>query len=386
MQFPQPFSWVSNFNNEEILGLTSDSGYTAGVNSLLGSTNPQHEIFKINLEDGVQEKVATIQFPTVPGRLYRTLDFLYNPLSIKKNVKEVLVSFSSSESSAKCRKVNVYSFSIPQEYYDAETPIHGQKFFESKCFPASTTGDYRIHQSGGRIVLIEKKKWEKPTQQEIYLSIGDFVKLSVNSYGLSAKTISQLGSVQKISRTKVETVASGLRNPQGLAMVRLNGKNLLLETEHGPRGGDELNVIDKKNHGWPNFSYGTAYQPDDPNDVPRTEGSSGDSQLPLFSWLPSIAPSQLLQNSGPEFTQWWKASKKSSYDGDVLVSSLATESIFRCRIEDGVVRYVEQMQVGQRIRSFIQTPSGKIVIGSDSGKILYLQRSQTWNSEQGQLI
>ena len=385
LDFSDPISWVSNYKNENILGLTSDTGTVLGANPLAGSTNPQHKIFLINPTNGTKLQIATINYPRKAGRLYRTLDFLYNPLSSTKNI-EVLLSFVSSESSGECRKVNVYAYSIPEGKSDVETPIPGKKYFESQCFPKSSTGDYRLHQSGGRIVLLPKKDWAKPAQQEILLSVGDFIKLAINSRGLSTKTLTQLGTVLKISKTRSQTIASGLRNPQGLSLVNLNGKIELLETEHGPRGGDELNLLKSGFYGWPKFGYGTAYKPNNPEDKPLTEGTSGNSRLPLFSWLPSIAPSQLLQNSGSEFSKWWRASNKNSNSGDILVGSLAADSIFRCRIEDGAVRYVETIYVGQRIRSFIQTPTGKLVIGSDSGKILFLTKSAAWDSLQGKML
>lgn len=384
-EFTDPISWVSNYKDENILGLTTDTGTVPGAEPLAGVTSPLHKIFLIDPKSETSLQLATLSYPDNSGRLYRTLDFLYNPLNLKKK-SEVFVSFASSESSGKCRKVNVYSYVIPSENYDVDVPIKGNIFFESQCFPRSSTGDYRLHQSGGRVVLIPKKQWEKPTEQEIYLSIGDFIKLGINSVGLNSKVLNQLGTVQKISKTKTETIATGLRNPQGLALVKLNQVSELLETEHGPRGGDELNVIKKeKFYGWPKFGYGTAYNPDDPNNKPGSEGTSGDSKLPLFAWIPSIAPSQLLQNSGPEFSQWWRASDRYTKQGDVLIGSLGANSIFRCRIEDGAVKYVETIRVGQRIRSFIQTPIGKLVIGGDSGKILYLTRSEAWDSAQGKL-
>jgi glucose/arabinose dehydrogenase len=166
-----------------------------------------------------------------------------------------------------------------------------------------------------------------------------------------------------------------------------NGQFEILTSEHGPRGGDELNVIQEgSDYGWPKVSYGTNYGPNSPRNMADVEGSSNGYAPPLFSWVPSIAPSQILQVQPGELSNWWSVRTEKERYGDMLVSSLAAQSIFRLRIERGVVRYVESIPVGQRIRTFSQTPAGKLVIGADSGQILVIGKSKEWSSSEGELV
>ena len=159
---------------------------------------------------------------------------------------------------------------------------------------------------------------------------------------------------------------------------------VLLETEHGARGGDELNIIDfGLDYGWPQYSYGTAYRPDNPDDKPENEGLATDGFPPFFSWVPSIAPSQVLQVSGQEFSSWWMSRQGAESYGDILVSTLGDKAIHRIRIEDDSVRYSERIEIGERIRSFAELPSGKLLVGTDSGKVLLLSAKSEWSSSEG---
>ena len=65
---------------------------------------------------------------------------------------------------------------------------------------------------------------------------------------------------------------------------------------------------------------------------------------------------------------------------------MGAQSIFRLRIDEGVVRYVETIPVGQRTRAFIELPSGKIVLGADSGAILIFLRATRWSSNERSFV
>src|SRR5450432_2674868 len=115
--------------------------------------------------------------------------------------------------------------------------------------------------------------------------------------------------------TPAETWASGFRAPYGLA---LSPTGELWEVEHGPRGGDELNLIEKgKNYGWPLVSYGKNY-----NGVPiPNPDTRPDLAKPVLYWVPVIAPGNLMFYRGTRtFPQW---------DGSGFVSGLATKALVR---------------------------------------------------------
>src|SRR5271168_283909 len=115
--------------------------------------------------------------------------------------------------------------------------------------------------------------------------------------------------------TPAETWASGVRTPYGLAF---SPTGELWEVEHGPRGGDELNLIQKgKNYGWPLVSYGMNY-----NGVPiASPDTRPDLAKPVLYWVPVIAPGNLMFYSGSQtFPQW---------NGNGIISGLASKALIR---------------------------------------------------------
>jgi cytochrome c2 len=169
---------------------------------------------------------------------------------------------------------------------------------------------------------------------------------------------SKFGRIVKISPATGEsrTVSVGHRNPQGLIVAK-DGR--IFSTEHGPRGGDELNiVVEGAHYGWPDVSLGITYERFDwgRGKVGRHDGY----QAPLFGWLPSIGISGLIQVNG--FHERW--------DGDLLVGSLKAQSLFRIRLDGNRVLYAESIFIGQRIRSIVQLGSGSIMLWTDDSQLL----------------
>jgi aldose sugar dehydrogenase len=140
----------------------------------------------------------------------------------------------------------------------------------------------------------------------------------------------------------------GVRNPQGLALRNRGESWELWETEHGPRGGDELNFIQRgANYGWPLITYGINY-----NGTPVGDGATTRAGLeqPVTHWTPSIAVSALAFYSGERFPLW---------HGDVLMGSLAKQELWRLVLRDHVVvdRELLFQGIGQ-IRDLTVGPDG----------------------------
>ena len=144
--------------------------------------------------------------------------------------------------------------------------------------------------------------------------------------------------------------------------MTVTSSGALFSTEHGPKGGDELNLITEgSNYGWPNVSLGTGYKGYDlENHAPVGEHTS--YQTPVFAWVPSIGPSNLIEVRG--FDRRW--------DGDLLVASLKANSLFRLRLEGTRVLYAENIWVGQRIRDMLQLKNGTIVLWTDDTQLLFV--------------
>ena len=162
---------------------------------------------------------------------------------------------------------------------------------------------------------------------------------------------------------EVEIIASGFRNPQGFAR---DADGNLWETEHGPQGGDELNLVRPGlNYGWPYVTHGIQYG----NEIwpySKTQGRHDEYEKPVFSWIPAIGISNLIVNDSRYFPLW---------QDDILIASLITRSLYRVRLHQGHVMYVEKIEIGARIRDITQMPDGRIALLTDSAKILFLQRA-----------
>ena len=167
--------------------------------------------------------------------------------------------------------------------------------------------------------------------------------------------------------------ATGLRNPQGLLVMR-DGR--VIETEHGPRGGDEINHLRRgRNYGWPLVTYGMNYG------YPRrawltdpSPGGHGGFERPLIAFVPSIGISNLTQPSADEFPLW--------ADNDLLVESLRAGTLFHVRLDGERVAYVEPVPLdGERLRDIVTMRDGRVVILTDSGNLIFLRNADRHANE-----
>lgn len=142
----------------------------------------------------------------------------------------------------------------------------------------------------------------------------------------------------------------GHRNPQGLAFD-LQGN--LWDTEHAPRGGDEVNLIKKgANYGWPNISFGINYN-DSPYRNPWPKPGEKYA-MPAFRWLPSIGASGLDVARGTGFAKW---------KGDLLAGGLSGNNVDRLRMKDGkLVEREEILHKMGRVRDVAYGPDGHIYV------------------------
>ena len=158
--------------------------------------------------------------------------------------------------------------------------------------------------------------------------------------------------------TPSETWVTGLRTPYGLAFAP-DGR--LWELEHGPRGGDELNLIEPtKNYGWPLVSYGVNY-----NGVPiPSPDTRPDLAKPVIYWMPVIAPGNLMFYSGAMFPEW---------KGSALLGGMETQTLNRITFDGkGGATPAERWSVGFRVRDVEQGPDGALWMIEDAtnGKLV----------------
>ena len=149
-----------------------------------------------------------------------------------------------------------------------------------------------------------------------------------------------------------ETWSTGHRTPYGLAF---GPDGRLWEVEHGPRGGDELNLIEPgKNYGWPLVSYATNY---DGTPIPSPD-TRPDLTKPVIYWNPVIAPGSLTFYNGAMFSQW---------KGSALIGGMGTQSLNRITFDGkGGATAAERWAVGKRVRDVEVAPDGAIWIAEDA--------------------
>lgn len=139
----------------------------------------------------------------------------------------------------------------------------------------------------------------------------------------------------------------GNRNPQGLYFDKAN--NILWEAEHGPKGGDELNIIQKgKNYGWPVITYGINYNG---TILAETSEKPGMEQ-PVHYWVPSIATCGITVVTSDKYPGW---------KGNILVGALAKQHISRVVLKDNKLVAEEKLVSGiGRVRQVAESPDGYI--------------------------
>jgi len=170
----------------------------------------------------------------------------------------------------------------------------------------------------------------------------------------AAKTAAVISTytVQGPNLVPAETWTSGHRTPYGLAFAP-DGR--LWEVEHGPRGGDELNLIEPgKNYGWPLVSYAMNY-----NAVPiPSPDTRADLAKPVIYWTPIVAPGNLMFYNGSMFPQW---------RGSALMGGMATQTLNRITFDGkGGAAPAERWNVGHRIRDVEVGPDGALWMLEDA--------------------
>lgn len=274
---------------------------------------------------------------------------------------------------------------ISYSYWNAEEACYTNRVAKLKVDPdiaslsemSATSEDWRIlyetmpclplregaetfvgRQAGGRMAALGPNN--------MLLTVGDFgfdgligepayPKLLDNDYGKILQLNTETG--------RATIFSSGHRNPQG---ILVDDRGTIWSVEHGPQGGDELNLIKPGyDYGWPQVTYGTDYGtyrwP-----MSEQQGRHDGFTAPVYAWVPSIGVSNLIQIEG--FSAEW--------DRDFLVASLRRNWLFRLRLAGDRVIYSEPIPVGERIRYVHQHNDGRIFFWTDQRKIFILSPAQ----------
>jgi glucose/arabinose dehydrogenase len=206
----------------------------------------------------------------------------------------------------------------------------------------------------------------------VYFSIGDRgERINGQDNSNHASTIIRLnldGSIPKdnpfINKNGLDEIYSfGHRNPQGLFYDK--NRKMIFSIEHGPRGGDEINIIKfGANYGWPTISYGKEYWN---NSMVGESTHKEGMEQPIKQFSPSIAPSSLIVYSGILFKEW---------KGNIFSGALKLRHLNRI-VFDGVKVIEEERllkNLNERIRNVIESSNGEIYIATDNGNIYKIKK------------
>ena len=162
---------------------------------------------------------------------------------------------------------------------------------------------------------------------------------------------------RSVQNGNIRAFTTGNRNPQGMAKHPETGEIWI--HEHGPMGGDEINIIRRGiNYGWPVITYGTNYDGSSITDITALDGM----EQPIYYWVPSIGPSGMTFVTSDLYPEW---------KGDLLVGSLAFQYLERLQLDGNTVTYREKLMedIG-RVRNVRQAPDGYIYVAVE-GKGIY---------------
>ena len=320
------------------------------------------ELIRLRLPDN---NFAKLPEKTPGGRTFRSHRLRYNDLEfIRKNgVLSLLVSYTQFDPDKACFTNRLAirdleeGWNAPAADNEAGITDGWKVVFETEpCLPFNEgrKGNASIgHQAGGRLALA--------ADGSIYLTSGDFEfdgrkegplypEIADSDYGKTIRIDPNDWSATKFSL--------GHRNPQG---ITIDDQGRIWVVEHGPMGGDELNLIRQgANYGWPSVTLGVNYSGelvDDKRWLPNPrQGRHDNYESPVFAWMPSIGVSNIKQVH--DLHPRW--------DGDLLVTSLREHSLHRLRLAGDRVAYEERIPFRERVR-YVDIGKGVIYLLFDNG-------------------
>jgi len=186
--------------------------------------------------------------------------------------------------------------------------------------------------------------------QDLATNLGKIVRLNLDGAPAAGNPFAGRNESRVDNPVTDQIWTYGHRNILGMDF---DVRGRLWSLEHGPEGGDELNLIEPgKNHGWPVVSEGDHYGGED---IPP-HSARPDFAAPAIAWNPVIAPGGFIFYDGDAFPQW---------KGQALIAGMVYEGLVRVAIDGNRAREVERIPLGKRIRAIVEAPDGSVWIAED---------------------
>ncbi len=274
--------------------------------------------------------------PVAAGGQGGLLDLVLDPDFSKNSL--LYISFSHKKASKQTTRL-------------VQAKLKGNNLIETKVLFTAEPYFTQSHHYGSRIAI---------NGTTLYLTVGDR-----GNRDLAQSLKTDNGKIHQIDlsgKKKPEIYSYGHRNLQGLFYDKVRG--LLIEGEHGPRGGDEINLPEKgKNYGWPIITYGKEYfGPSIGDGITEKKGM----EQPIKYYVPSIAPCGLLVYQSDVIKPW---------KGSVFQGALAKRHLNRVELKNKKAVKEERLleDLKERVRSLAEGPDGFLYFGTDSGKIYQIK-------------
>ena len=214
-------------------------------------------------------------------------------------------------------------------------------------------GHRLLFDNEGKLWITSSERQKFDPAQDMQSNLGKLVRLNDDGSVPADNPFADQGGVA------AQVWSLGHRNLLG---IDFDAQGRLWEVEMGPRGGDELNLVERGgNYGYPVVSNGDHY---DGRDIPDHD-TRPEFDAPKVSWSPVISPSSLLVYSGGMFPDW---------RGDAFIGGLSSEALVRVEIDGDSAREAQRFDMGERIRAVEQGPDGAIWLleDGDGGRLLKL--------------
>ena len=296
----------------------------------------------IHFKDGVKKELKGVPEIYLRGQ-GGLLDIAIHP-NFEKN-KFIYLSYASEDIEGKGGNTTISRAILNDDTLEELEVLY-------KGTPDSRKGQH----FGGRM--------EFDNENYLFFSIGDRGNRNVNPQDITIDggkiyRIKDDGTIPKDNpfyndgNAKKAIYSYGHRNPQGMFKHPISGK--IWTNEHGPRGGDEINIIEKgKNYGWPKITYGINYS----GTTITKNKSLPNMEQPLYYWIPSIAPSSFEYISSEIYPDW---------KGSLLAGALVFKYIERIVLEDDIV--VSRSKIAENLgrpRDIKQGPDGYIYVSIEN--------------------
>jgi glucose/arabinose dehydrogenase len=336
------------FSSKSIQGAVTDGGNSRGPalavlkddTILLGGGRSGGEILTWNKQKSALRSLGKF----IPANR-REVDsrFAINDIAVlseNATSAKLLISYPRLGSSGSCVEIAVDELAYDRKIQRVK--FVSNWFVSKPCVPVNA-----VQHTAGRFAVIDRKS--------VFVTIGD---LGYRDIDVRSKR-GDLGSIFELTAKSAVRISQGHRNPQGIVLF---DNKVLMSAEHGPRGGDEINVIKEgADYGWPFVSYGAPYGAGD-YVRPGKTGSHEGFVEPIKYWVPSIAPTELVQLPAQGWGDWSRALVLGTLREEVLVFMKVNAKM---EVSESI-----NVDFGHRIRDLEMLSNGSLIATTDSGKLI----------------